>query len=116
MSLKGTQPLSPLVDGSHAVLSPPCCMTASAALMQPCADVPIKAPAMAGFRPPGRKKLVSAADTHGTPLTNPHGAWPPPTNSGPAAAFDVGSLSATCQFLTSRSPRVVLALMGRFRW
>src|SRR6266852_6260327 len=116
MSLKGMQPVSPLVDGSHPVLSPPCCKTANAALMQPCAGVPIKALAMAGFRPPGRKKFVSAAETQGTPLTNPHGAEAAPTKSGPAAAFEVGSLRATCQFLTSRSPRVVLALMGRFRW
>src|ERR1043165_6948195 len=109
------QPVSPLVEGSHAVLSPPCCRTASAALMQPCAGVPIKAPAIAGFKPPGRKKFVSAEETHGTPLTNPQGAAPAPTKSGPAAALELGSPSATCQFLTIRSPRVVLALMGRFR-
>src|SRR5436190_19837131 len=116
MSLKGMQPVSPLLEGSHAVLSPPCCRTANAALMQPCAGVPISALARAGFRPPGRKKLVSADETHGTPLTNPQGAAPAPTNSGPAAAFDVGSLRATCQFLAIKSPRVVLALIGRFKW
>jgi len=88
----------------------------SAAVMQTCAGVPTNAPAMAGFRPPGRKKLVSAAETHGTPPTNPQGAAPAPTKSGPAAALELGLLSATCQFFTSRSPRVVLALMGRFRW
>src|ERR1700730_15549857 len=115
MSLKGTQPVSPLVEGSHAVLRPPCCITASAAAMQPWAGVPISALAKAGFKPPGRKKFVSAAETQGTPPTNPHGTEPAPTNSGPAAAFELVSLRATCQFLTSRSPRVVLALMGRFR-
>ena len=33
-----------------------------------------------------------------------------------ASAFDVGSLYAFCQLATSKSPRIVLALIGRFRW
>src|SRR5271165_6182522 len=116
MSLKGMQPVSPDVEGLQAVLSPPACKMDKAGSIQSCAGVPISALAMAGFRPPGRKKFVSAADTQGTPPTNPHGVDPAPTNSGPALALEVGSPKATCQFLTSRSPRVVLALMGRLRW
>src|SRR5579862_1299244 len=115
MSLNGMHPLNPEVAGSQAVLRPPACRIDSAASMQPCAGVPTKALAIAGLSPPGRKKFVSAAETQGTPPTKPHGAEPAPTNNGPAAALEVGSPKATCQFFTSRSPRVVLALMGRFR-
>src|SRR5215469_8333740 len=47
-----------------------------------------------GLSPPGRKKFVKVADTQGRPLLGftPQGADPVPTCSGPARAFEDGSL------------------------
>src|SRR5271165_189000 len=117
MSLKGMQPVRPLARGLHAVLNPAACRMDSASSMQPCAGVPINAPASDGFSPEGRKKLARAAETQGWPpgLT-PQGAAPEPTARGPPEAAEVGSVRAACQFRTSQSPRGALALMGRFRW
>jgi len=74
--------------------------------------------AIEGLIPPGRKKLVNAEETQGKPLFGlmPKGAEPVPTWNGPAEALEAGSLKAACQFAVSRSPRTVLALIGRFRW
>src|ERR1700692_3208290 len=114
MSLNGTHPAS--VVGSHAVLRPltwsSCCARATHAP----APALFSAIAMAGFKPDGRKKFISAAETQGTLLTAPQGAGPEPTKGGPPDAPEVTSPRATCQFLTKRSPRGVLAFIGRFRW
>src|SRR6266568_8405289 len=116
MSLKGTQCASVVM--SHCVLNPGSdCKICCASVTQLPAPAAFNAMAMAGFSPEGRKKFVSAAETQGAPVLGlmPHGAAPAPTCSGPAAAFEVGSLKAACQLFSRKSPRVVLALMGRFR-
>src|ERR1700731_2691093 len=114
MSPKGTQFAS--VAGLQAVLSPSAPKICCANPTHGAPAVGSNAPAIAGFSPEGRKKFTRAAETHGAPLgLKPQGAAPDPTLSGPAAAFEVGSVKATCQFFTSKSPRTVLALIGRFR-
>src|SRR5262250_2872375 len=113
MSLNGTQPVKAGLVGSQAVLNPAPCRICCANPTHGAANgFCSNAPAIAGFNPPGRKKLTRAADTQGCPPDpTPHGAAPAPTNNGPPEAFEVESVSAACQFLTNRSPRGVLALM-----
>src|SRR5215470_2358225 len=61
------------------------------------------------FSPDGRKKFVTAAGTNG------------PAGPTPQAVTEIGSVlgvmapaaTAACQFFSSRSPRVGLALIGR---
>src|SRR5579864_3503726 len=114
MSPKGTQ--FARVAGLQAVLRPSAPRICCANPTQGAAAVGSNAAAIAGFSPDGRKKFTNAAETHATPLElKPQGAAPAPTLRGPAAAFEVGSVKATCQFFTSKSPRTVLALIGRFR-
>src|ERR1700746_1843393 len=117
MSLKGTHPVKAGVVGSHAVLSPLACRICWANPTQAAPPLAISTLAIDGVNPDGRKKFVRAAATHGAPVMplTPHGAAPDPTNSGPPAAAEFGSPNAACQFFTSRSPRGVLALIGRFR-
>src|SRR5437764_384999 len=129
MSLNGTQPVKLALVGSHAVLSPSACKTPWARPTQPAAGDDRNAAAIAGFNPDGRKKFVSAAGTYGCPLgLAPHGAntvgSAVPTNSGllgklglPGIMFCASAAAiAACQFLTSKSPRTVFALIGRLRW
>src|SRR6266702_6869419 len=113
MSLKGTQPASVL--GSHAVLSPSACMICCANATHGVAN---KTCPREGFRPEGRKKLVSAAATHGAPVVrlNPQGVPPLPTPNGPNEAPEFGSPRATCQFASSGAVFTAFTLMGRFRW
>src|SRR5262249_4608738 len=111
----GTQPES--VAGLQATLRPLAWRMPCAKVTQAPAPAPVKAFAIAGFSPEGRKKFVRAAATHGAPemALTPQGKGPEPTKRGPPVAREFGSASAACQFFTSRSPRTVLALMGRFR-
>src|SRR5260221_12295486 len=111
MSLNGTHPVR--VVGSHAVLRPPACNTkgATAWTQGAVAGFESSAIAIAGFNPDGRKKFINAVGTYGP-------AGPTPqlfTNSGLSVGSAAPAASAACQFFTSRSPRVVLALIGRFR-
>src|SRR5581483_5905743 len=121
MSLNGMQPVSDGEVGSQVVLNPKgfrVCRICCANPTQAAAGLFSSATAIAGLSPEGRKKFISAAETQGAPVVvlKPHGAAPAPTCRGPAEAFEVGSPSAVRQFCSKKSPRVVLALMGRFRW
>src|SRR6202142_404830 len=124
MSPKGMQPAS--VAGSQEVLNPavlyPCafkdCRTSGYTVVtQLPPPAAMRASAIDAFKPPGRKKLVSAADTQGLWLVGlmPQGAAPLPTAKGPKAEFEAGSPCAASKLATSRSPRCVLALIGRLR-
>src|SRR5438270_12381061 len=69
-----------------------------------------------GFRPPGRKKFISEASTNGSGLV---GVLQPLTVNGLAGRGcpeEAASTIAALKFFTIRSPRIVFALMGRFRW
>src|SRR5258707_15022892 len=72
------------------------------------------AAAMEGFIPPGRKKFISGALTHGPSGPDPQGTAPVPTVKGLAAVCPAAS--AALKLATIRSPRIVLAFIGRFRW
>src|ERR1700722_9506722 len=72
-----------------------------------------------GFSPPGLKSLTNVAGTkkgiapgRAAKGLGPHDATP--NGLEPVAAGFVAN--AASQFSVSRSPRTVLALMGRFRW
>src|SRR5580693_3514822 len=112
MSLKGTQPVR--VVGSQAVLNPPACNTngATTCTQGAVAGFDNRARAMAGFKPEGRKKFTSDAGTNGPPGPTPQ----PFCDSGLSVGSAAPAAIAACQFFSSRSPRVVLALMGRFIW
>src|SRR5208283_3559376 len=124
MSPKGTQPAR--VKGLQAVLNPavlnPCafndCRTSGYTVVTQAAARGLpdasKASAIEAFKPPGRKKFVSAAETQGCWVLalKPQGASPLPTAKGPNAEFEFGSPSAVSKLATSRSPRCALALMG----
>src|SRR5271166_6213940 len=101
MSVKGTQPAR--VEGSQAVLKPAvlyplawryCITNGNTVVIQPPAPPAMKALASAGFKPLGRKKLVNAAETQGSPLLGltPQGAKPceaeplPTPNAPPVVA------------------------------
>src|SRR5438067_11219709 len=121
MSLNGMQPESVGEVGSQVVLKPKgfrVCRIPCASPTQAAAGLFSSATAIAGFNPEGRKKFISAAETHGAPVVvlKPQGAAPAPTASGPDDALEVGSPSAVRQFCSRKSPRVVLALIGRLRW
>src|ERR1022692_2178859 len=73
----------------------------------------MRAPAIEGFKPPGRKKFISAELTHGPSAPDPQGRAPPPTVNGLAGVCPAAS--AALKLATIKSPRIVLALMGRFR-
>src|SRR5437868_6795544 len=116
MSPKGTQFASD-VKGSHAALNPwvvRLLSMDSARATQAPPPPPISASAIAGFKPPGRKKFIRAALTHGPSAPDPQGAAPVPTVNG----LPTGSPAAINAFklATIRSPRMVLALIGRLRW
>src|ERR1700722_5020220 len=115
MSPKGTQFCSE-VNGSHAVLKP--CLARldsipSASVTHALAPAAASASAIDGFSPPGRKKFISGELTHGPSGPDPQGKVPVPTVNGLAA--DCPAASADSKFATIRSPRTVLALIGRFR-
>src|SRR5438445_8167293 len=96
MSLKGTQPLSVL--GSHFVFRPSAARICCARRTHPPAPTAglLKKFASDGFRPEGRKKLTSAAETH-VGFSGSQGTLDP-TPSGPnVAAPESGSLSAARQ-------------------
>src|SRR6266567_2408344 len=95
MSLKGTQPLSAL--GSHCVFRPSAARICRARRTHPPAPTAglLKKFASDGFRPEGRKKLTSAAETH--------------------VGFS-GSLSAARQFASRAAGFTAFTLIGRFRW
>src|ERR1700730_1422723 len=111
MSLKGTQPVR--VVGLQALLRPPACNTSGATVWtQPAvAGLDSNASAIAGFKPEERKKFSRAGGTYGPPGPTPQLL----TNSGLSLGCAAPAAIAACQFFTSRSPRVVLALMGRFK-
>src|SRR6266567_4306379 len=115
MSPKGTQ-LFREVKGSQAALNPWVArllsMDSASATQLP-APPTISACAIAGFRPPGRKKFIRAEFTQGPRAPNPQGAVPVPTVNG----LPTGSPAAIEAFRlpTIRSPRMVFALIGRLR-
>src|SRR2546421_12984728 len=84
MSLKGTQPLSVL--GSHFVFRPSAARICCARRTHPPAPTAglLKKFGSDGFRPEGRKKLTSAAETH-VGFSGSHGTLDP-TPSGPNGA------------------------------
>src|ERR1700674_5598959 len=73
-----------------------------------------RAPAMEEFNPPRRKKFISAELIQGPSGPLPQGNAPPPTVNGLAGVCPAAS--AALKLATIKSPRIVLALMGRFRW
>src|SRR3974390_2063985 len=122
MSPKGTHPLN--VAGSQ-VLKPRLWARVAACVMHANPEAPNEeyAPMIDGFRPPGRKKFISEASTKGSgPSGPPAGLHPLTVNGLAGVGKRVGLLKATesvmaaLKFATIRSPRMVLALMGRFRW
>src|SRR5713226_5811251 len=64
-----------------------------------------------GLIPDGRKKLTTAAGINGPAGPMPH----PATDSGLVVGVAAPAATALSQLPTSRSPRTVFALMGRFR-
>src|ERR1035438_6339001 len=85
MSPKGTQPATVPLRGLQAVLNPAVlyplawryCMTAGTSATHWEPPAPIRALAIETFIPLGRKRLVNAAETQGTPLgLTPQGAKP----------------------------------------
>src|SRR5579863_5413306 len=120
MSPNGMQFAS--VAGLHAVLKPAVlnpdafryCRTAGANVVTQTPPPPaIKASAIEALKPLGRKKFISAADTHGFPLLGftLQGRAPLPTANGPNAELEFGSPCAASQLATNRSPRCALELM-----
>src|SRR5450432_741334 len=114
MSPKGTQPVN--VAGSQLVLNPWLARLPSIDWASATHDPPPparSAPAIAGFRPPGRKKFMRAAFTQGPSVPDPQGAPVVPTVNG----LPTGSPAAMEAFrlATIKSPRIVFALMGRLR-
>src|ERR1039458_9213436 len=115
MSPKGTQPTK--VAGSQLVLKPweanpfrICCARPTQSEVAPIA------PAIEGFRPPGRKKFIREESTA---TGAPEGVNTHPTVNGLAGGvWPVASAYpyADMKFATIKSPRMVLALIGRFRW
>src|ERR1700680_441416 len=97
MSLNGTQPAR--VAKLQVDVSPYSAKTAGSTVVTQGADPEFDkyARARAGLTAEGRKKFVSAADTHGCPLgLTPQGADPAPTPNGPpCTAKEVGSVNAT---------------------
>src|SRR5207248_2383713 len=125
MSLKGTRthpPAAPNASvGSH--LPPFGPIPNPSALASNAASAKHGPPASDGFNPDGRKKFNIAAGANcpvGFPV-NAAGQMDTPSGlegyrgllGGIPAAF--APAIAACQFFSSKSPRVVLALMGRFR-
>src|SRR5579862_132361 len=115
MSPKGTQFAK--VFGSQFALKPwlarllsICCASCTHALPPPSAT----AAAIDGLIPPGRKKFIRGALIHGPSGPLPQGTAPVPTVSGLAA--DCPAAKAAWKLLTAKSPRIVFALIGRFRW
>src|SRR3954468_15479358 len=109
MSPKGTHPLK--VAGSQLALKPGIEATMAAACPIQAGSANAYAPMMEGFNPPGRKKFIREASTKGVPL----GETPHPLTVKGLDALSPDA-SAALKFLIIRSPRMVLALMGRFRW
>src|SRR5579863_1096967 len=116
MSLKGTQLARPETPGLHFVFRPVAAKSANASGTHG-ASAP---PANDGLSPEGRKKLTIAAGTKNGRLDPgtgfaPQGTAPVPTDNGLSVGKFAPAATAACQFSVSRSPRAVLALMGRFR-
>ena len=71
-----------------------------------------------GFSPPGRKKFINDASTYGNGLVGVPPALQPLTVNGLEGSFcpeSVASTMAALRFATIRSPRMVFALIGRFK-
>src|SRR5438477_1180067 len=119
MSPKGTQPVNPPVKvGAQFALNPWLARLLSidsASCTHGIAEGPaaMRAPAIEGFKPPGRKKFINAELIHGPSAPDPQGVLPLPTVKGLAGVCP--EASAALKFATIKSPRTVLALMGRFR-
>src|SRR5882672_4526428 len=115
MSPKGTQ-LSRVV-GSQLALNPWLARLVSMdwprATQEP-APAASSAPATDGFNPPGRKKFISEELTQGPSKPEPQGTPSPPTVKGLLGVSPPAS--AALKLATIRSPRTVLALIGRLRW
>src|SRR5882724_278855 len=109
MSLNGMHPVrSPaFANGSQLVLNflPLAASNALASVTQPPAPCEIKAFAMDGLTPPGRKKLTSPAETQ-VGSRGSQGTLPLPTASGLVVSVtpEFGSAKAALQFATVRSP------------
>src|ERR1700686_3677507 len=115
MSPKGTQ-FCRDVNGSHAALKPWLARLVSipsAAATQALAPARLKASAMEGFNPPGLKKFIRGELTH-APTPDPHGTEPVPTVNELAGVCPAAS--AALKLTTIKSPRIVLALIGRFKF
>src|ERR1700687_3665675 len=120
MSPKGTQPENPPVTvGAQLALNPWLASLLSVSSPSCRQGIPAppgaasSAPAIEGFKPPGRKKFISAELTQGPSRPLPQGTAPLPTVKGLAGVCPAAS--AALKLATIRSPRTVLALMGRFR-
>src|SRR5271169_2348961 len=114
MSPKGTQPTK--VAGLQFVLNPCPARLLSidwARLTHAPPPPRSRAPAMEGFKPPGRKKFISAELTHGPSEPDPQGTAPVPTVNGLLGVCPAAM--AALKFCTIKSPRTVLALIGRLR-
>ena len=80
-------------------------------------------PASDGFNPEGRKKFSIAAGANAPEGGKPNAAGQIATDSGldgyeglvVGSPIELANATAFCQFLTSKSPRTVLALIGRLR-
>src|SRR6266550_2902896 len=115
MSPNGTQ--LAYVAGSQFALNPWLARLVSMDWAKPTQASPPPRPTAAaidGFNPPGRKKFIIGALTHGPKGPDPHGTAPVPTVKGLAAVCPAAR--AALKLATIRSPRIVLALIGRFRW
>src|ERR1700686_536415 len=94
MSPKGTQPVYPVTVGAQVALKPWLARPPSIFSARPTQELPparIKAWAMEGFKPPGRKKFVSAELTQGPSAPLPQGTAPLPTVNGLAGVCPAAS-------------------------
>src|SRR5579864_9660662 len=120
MSPNGTQPPNPPVTvGAQLALNPwaarPLSMDSPSCKhgMPAPPGAASSAPAIEGFKPPGRKKFISAELTQGPSGPTPQGRAPLPTVKGLAGVCPAAR--AALKLATIKSPRTVLALMGRFK-
>src|SRR5258706_16457847 len=109
MSPKGTQLVRP-VAGLQLEFKPSAAKTVFAKPTQAAPPEARYASATDGFKPDGRKKLTKAAGTYGTPEAV---APKPLTVNGLSPGWLAPAAMAAFKLFTIRSPRTVLALIGR---
>src|SRR5579863_2358263 len=125
MSPKGTTTQAPAApNGIVLSLLPPLALRPNpSAFASNAASARQGPPASDGFNPEGRKKFSRAAGANAPDGGKPNAAGQIATDSGldgydglvVGRPIEFANATAFCQFFTSKSPRTVLALIGRLR-